>query len=61
MRELLEFSGATGYLLLMLGMFGALPALGALGLAGLTRAFRPALLLAGVGLGRLPRFASRPG
>lgn len=51
MRELLEFSGPTGYLVLMLGMFGVLPGLGALGLAGLTRGFRPALLLAGVTLG----------
>jgi hypothetical protein len=54
MRELIEFSGATGYLVLMLGMAGAAPGLGALGLAGLTRAFRPALMLAA-------RFSARPG
>lgn len=51
MLKLFEFSGATGYLLAMLGMFGLVPAVGALGLAALTRSFRSALMLAGLTLG----------
>lgn len=51
MSELLEFSGSKGYLLLAMGVGGTLGALGALGLSVFTRAFRPALTLAGVTLG----------
>ena len=51
MRELLENTGATGLLLLLLGVGGGMLAVGALGLAAATRAFRPALLLAGLALG----------
>jgi hypothetical protein len=51
MRELIEFSGATGYLLLLMGVSGVMLALGAVGLAAFTRAFRPALMLAGLTLG----------
>lgn len=51
MTELIEFTGAKGYLLLLIGVGGVLPALGALGLAAFTRAFRPALMLACLTLG----------
>lgn len=51
MSELIQEAGAPGYLLLLLGFLGLPLGVGALAMSAVSRAFRPALVLAGLVLG----------